>query len=158
MNADRHIISNLCRQYGPILKAPEGMDGARLLWAISGNEGSFGDWFPPRHERSYCYIPTPGRYYDKELTRRWGCLAHMSYSPWQIMAPNAKGFSPLELSHPAVAIEAVVGFLNRMFERKIPPATLEEIADAYNSGNHLDQNVPHEYIARLKRNYEVPLL
>jgi len=37
------------------------------------------------------------------------------------------------------------------------PTTLEQFADAYNSGNFRDNIVPEEYIKRFLRNYKKPL-
>lgn len=70
------------------------------------------------------------------------------------MLVNAPKFSPMELmSDPILACKAAVDFLNRVTLGAQKADTLDEIADAYNSGNFKDDIVPHAYIARLKRNY-----
>jgi hypothetical protein len=155
VKVDTQIIATLCRQYGPALNVPIGINGVCLLWALAGNESSFGASCAPRHELGYCY---GHKYFDASYTHEWGCLAHCSFSPWQIMATNAKGFTPLELlDDPEKAIQATVGFLNRQILGAEKAATLSEIADAYNSGNWRDAIVPQEYIDRLIKNCGVAM-
>ena len=92
------------------------------------------------------------------LTEDVPILAHCSFSPWQIMATNARQFTPLELMQdPEKALIAVVSFLNREILGRQKADTLSEIADAYNSGNWTDANVPQDYIDKLHRNYLVPI-
>ncbi|HEV7521304.1 MAG TPA: hypothetical protein VGP89_09410 [Candidatus Angelobacter sp.] len=155
MKIDIQIIAALCRQYGTLLKVPVCINGPGLLWALAGNESSFGASCAPRHELGYCY---GHKYFDASYTHEWGCLAHCSFSPWQIMATNAKGFSPLELlTDPEKAVQATVGFLNRQILGAEKAVTLSEIADAYNSGNWRDANVPQEYIDKLLKNFGIAM-
>lgn len=155
MTVDKTMLANICRTYGTFLHLPAGIDGAQLLWAISGNETSFGQRNVPRHEQAYCY---GGRYCDKSLSAKYGCLAHCSLGPWQLMATNAIGFSPYELlTDPDIAAHATINFLNRVILDGQGAKTLEEIADAYNSGNFRDANVPQKYIAELLENYKKPI-
>jgi hypothetical protein len=160
MKVERKDIARLCRDYGLMLKGlPEGIDGPQLLWSISGNESAFGRMNTPRHEPGYCYI-SGGRYSRNprvvELTKGYGCLAHCSLGPWQLMASNAVGFTPLELlMEPEKAIIATIGHLNRAV---LPQSkNLRDIADAYNSGNCRDHIVPERYIADLQEHYNVPM-
>jgi len=94
------IVAALCRKHAPDLFTPTSwqgtpLDKVRLLWAISGVESSFGLNCNPRHEHGYCF---GGRYLDPERTREWGCLAHCSYGPWQVMFPHFPlSVSPLSL-------------------------------------------------------------
>lgn len=61
--------------------------------------------------------------------------------------------SPLDLWKDEIAIKWVIKLINeRIIGRGAK--TLEEIADAYNSGNFRDSIVPEKYIADLKRHYE----
>ncbi len=115
MNLAPDKLLALCKQYGPAIKnLPASIDGARLLWALSFNESSNGRNIAPRHEQGYCY---GGRHFDGRATGEFGCLAHMSFGPWQIMAANAKGFTPLELlEDPEKCAQATVGMMSRIFE------------------------------------------
>jgi hypothetical protein len=94
------IIAALCRKHALGLLTPvkwEGtpLDKTKLLWAIAGVESSFGLNSTPRHEPGYCF---GGRYFDRERTHDWGCLAHCSYGPWQVMFSHFPlGVSPLTL-------------------------------------------------------------
>lgn len=148
-------IAEMCRKFGPVLKLEgTGIDGARLLYALSGNESSFGTNCRPRFEPAYF----TGRYAKnatmQELIGLYGEDAAKSYGPWQILPINAIGFSPKELATDLEkACTATVGFLNRYVFHAQKAVTLEEIADTYNSGNWKDANVPARYIADLVRNY-----
>lgn len=167
MHFDRIRIARLCRQYGQLLDLPSAIDGPRLLWAIAGNESSFGANATPRHEAAYCY---GGKYFKAAkngnplaaLTKSWGCLAHCSFGPWQILLVNVPTFSPMELMTDAeVSARAALQHLNRNVLRSIdlqrPVANvLRDIGDAFNSGNARDQIIPEEYIRRLVGNYVVP--
>jgi hypothetical protein len=100
MKVAPEIIAALCRKHAPDLFTPANwqgtpLDKVRLLWGIAGVESSFGLNCNPRHEQGYCY---GGRYLDTERTREWGCLAHCSYGPWQVMYAHCPpGVSPLSL-------------------------------------------------------------
>jgi|GEM_PF-1865256 len=160
MSVPRERIAELCRQYGLLLngKLPSDIDGAQLLWALSGNESAFGLAFGPRHEPGYCYI-SHGHYSTSEtviqLTKDYGCLAHCSLGPWQIMASNARGFSPIELLvDEEKACHAAVGFLKSYV---LPVAkNLDQIADEYNTGS-LKGVPPAKYISDLHLHYQVPM-
>lgn len=155
MKVDTATLVALCLKYGPELHVPAGVAGPQLLWALSGNESSFGAHCPPKHEDGYCY---GHKYYDAGYSQSWGCLAHCSFSPWQIMATNARQYTPLELMQdPEKALITVVSHINRKILAAQKAATLSEIADAYNSGNWRDAIVPQDYIDKLHRNYLVAM-
>lgn len=100
MKVAPEIIAALCRKHAPDLLTPvnwqgTALDKVRLLWGIAGVESSFGMNCNPRHEPGYCY---GGHYLDRAASQAWGCLAHCSYGPWQVMFPHfAVGVSPLSL-------------------------------------------------------------
>jgi hypothetical protein len=100
MKVAPEIVASLCRKHAPGLLTPANwqgtpLDKVRLLWGIAGVESSFGLNCNPRHEQGYCF---GGRYLDTDRTRVWGCLAHCSYGPWQVMFPHFPlGVSPLLL-------------------------------------------------------------
>lgn len=135
-----------------------GIDAAKLLWAIAGNESSFGDNFAPRHEAAYCY---DGTLFESQVTKAWGCLAHCSYGPWQVMFANfPPGIAPQSLiqvgpSMVESCIMAAIADINRAV--KLGAVTIQEIADVYNAGSLRPRVVPANYIAKLAANYAVPM-
>lgn len=100
MNVSTDIIAALCRKHAVDLLTPlkwQGtpIDKVKLLWGLSGVESTFGLNCSPRHEPGYCY---GGRYFNPVVTKSWGCLAHCSFGPWQVMYANFPfGVSPLSL-------------------------------------------------------------
>lgn len=140
MKVAPEIIAALCRKHGPGLFAPvkwQGtpLDKVKLLWAVAGVESSFGLNCYPRHEPGYCY---GGKYFDRARSQEWGCLAHCSYGPWQVMYSNFPlDVSPLSLVWDAdgrIAAETgVLGaldVLNRAIARGVD--TFGGIAVVYN--------------------------
>jgi hypothetical protein len=93
MKMDVQQLEDLCRRHGAAITAAP-FDGPTLMWAVATVESSEGQNFAPRHEAGYC---RGGHYFDKHATEQWNCLAHMSYTPWQVMWPNCAGASPLIL-------------------------------------------------------------
>lgn len=128
---------------------------AKLLWAIAGVESSFGERSNPRHESGYCY---GGRYYDAELSAAWGCLAHCSYGPWQVMFPHfPKGVTPFGLLPQGdgsvaadLCLQAAIGVLNPAIARGA--SNLVDIATAYNGPLNADA-----YARLLAQNSERPM-
>lgn len=159
MNLPRTLVASLCNAYaGELIEVP-GVDAERLLWALSGNESSFGADFSPRHEPAYCH---GGPMFNAADTRNWGCLAHCSYGPWQVMFANfPPGISPQALIQvgPGMAeicIRAAIADLNAAI--KSGAVTLEQIAEVYNAGSLRPKIVPADYISRLVANYNtVPM-
>jgi hypothetical protein len=122
-----------------------------LLRAIADVESSYGRNSNPRHEPAYC---RGGKYFDKLDTELYGCAAHCSYGPWQIMYPVARelGFTgaPEELANPETNCLYAVRYLNaRASEAK----TVEDIARCYNGGNINAKAVPQSYIDKLTAAY-----
>lgn len=152
----RLTLAQLCRQFGGMLKLPADLDGARLLWALAGNESSFGVESNPRHEAAYCH---GGKYFDAARTKAWGCLAHCSFGAWQVMYANfVPAISPLDiLQQPELVAGACVQLIQNRITGAEKATTIEEIADAYNSGDWRDKNVPEQYIADVVKNYAVPI-
>ena len=151
----REVVAALCLKYaGPLPGTDDGVgnhvDGARLLWAISGNESSFGANCKPRHEPAY---DVDGLYYKRSqlvrnLVRQFGSDGACSYGPWQLMLCNAH-HSPAELrSDPAVACEDAVHYIRFYVLGFRKARTLAEILDTYNTGNwrEQDEDAPTKYM------------
>jgi len=157
----RERVAAACRTWGKSLWLKDtSTDGAQLLWALAGNESSFGANCTPRHENGYC-PDAHGRYSSapivQRLTAQFGHAAHCSYGPWQILLINCgNDADPALFERCEYAAMKTVGHINTAILDR-GAKTIEQIADAYNSGNFRDGNVPHEYIARLLKNYEVPM-
>jgi hypothetical protein len=161
MKVDKSQLLAITKRYGAFIQGlPDSINGPMLLWAIAGNESSFGQNVKPRHEIEFCpqrhdhdNLARPGRYsadpYQSKLYAEFECLACMSYTPWQIMAGHAVGYTPIELLNDLEkGAQATVGFLNRQIEVK-HPLTLSEIAHIWNGGA-----VDSQYIADLTKNYQ----
>ncbi len=134
------IVLALCKQYGPLLNA-DGIDGRKLMWAIAGNESSFGKNTMPRYEPAY---DIGGIYANQqpqnELLKAWGKQAAYSYGPWQMMPCNARGFTPQELdTDPEKAAQAFVGFFNRYIIGVHHASNFDKFCQCYNSG-HWESN------------------
>ena len=153
------MIKRLIDEYAPLLETPEGICAPAILWAIYECERYPKHQRFPRFERAYA----PGGYYYetsplvRKLYKKWGAWTACSYSDFQILFVTAVelGYEgpPLPLDCNSVAIPYVVKYVNhRIFERGA--TTPEEVADAYNSGNHTDPNVPHKYIRKFRRSYD----
>lgn len=157
MTFTREQIAKACRDYGrSLLNLPPDVDGPQLMWALAGNESSFGANCTPRFEKSYF----SGRY-SKEppmphLISLFGEAAACSYGPWQVMLCNCYGYKPEEFSDLEKCAEAFIAFLNRQLERQ-KPVTLKEVFDMYNSGNWRDSIVPTDYIAKGVKNYQAEM-
>jgi hypothetical protein len=160
MNVAPEIIAALCRKHAPDLLTPvswqgDNVDKVRLLWGLAGNESSFGLNCTPRHEPGYCY---GGRYFNPVASRSWGCLAHCSFGPWQVMYANFPvDVSPLSLmweTDGRVAAEVcclgAVRMLNSIIARR--PQRLGDIVLHYNGPG----NVP-TYEARLVQSMDRPM-
>lgn len=157
MKYDKARLADVCKRYGVFITGlPATIEGPKLLWALSGNETSFGQNVVARHESAFC--PLQHGRYSKDglqgaLFRDWGCLACCSYTPWQLMAVNAIGYTPLELLQDLErSVEAAVGFCSKLFGRPNPPATLDEFARLWNGSG-----VSQQYIDDLKKNYTVEM-
>jgi hypothetical protein len=140
VKVDPEIVAALCRKHAPDLLTPVSwqgtpLDKVRLLWGIAGVESSFGLNCNPRHEQGYCY---GARYFNPHHTSEWGCLAHCSFGPWQVMFSNfPEGVSPLALvwlMDGRVASEACLLGAIRTLNRAIAAGTrnLGDVVIAYN--------------------------
>ena len=159
MQLSKLTLANLIRQNAYRLQRPDGIDAVKLLWALAGNESSFGANATARHEASYC--PNCNGSHAKKiegLTRLWGCLAHCSYGAWQVMFPNTHGVTPAQMdTDPQAAIEQTIRFLNTDIFTYLGARTLEQIGCAYNMGRLPGENEKLPYVTDLLSNYEAPL-
>jgi len=158
--------------------APCGIDKRILLLALADIESSGGKNNVPRWEAAYAgpnlgakdpqHRKFGGYYYRKRSAphvkaqwKRWGDPAAHSYGPWQILHITAWEFGyrgdPHDLTKTAVCLPYVIKLLNRRVFRHGDPTkgarNLADVADAWNSGTHRDANIPHGYIAKVKRAY-----
>ena len=161
MNFDKEEIAAACKEYGPqIVGLPEGVDGAQLLWAMSGNESSFGANCLPRHEPAF---DVSGVYGNgpimKPLLEKFGSMAAFSYGPWQIMFCNAPSdYTPDSFNSLDKASHATVAFLNKLIARW-NPANLAEIGECWNGGHVMKTMIPMvaSYVQKLTVNYAVKM-
>lgn len=152
-----YSFNELCRFGAPMVNASAKVNAEALLWAIGGVESSHGKVNVPRHEQAYCM---GGRYHERNLYWKFGCMAHCSWGPWQIMFTNVWSISrqqitPMEMADPHAALFVTIEWLNRVIRRGA--GSVAAIADAWNSGTHRDNIVPHDYIDKVVRLYEQQL-
>jgi hypothetical protein len=154
-------IANACRFWASnVAPLPPSLDGARLLWALAGNESSFGVNVMPRHEPAYDLGGAlAGSMEQSALLERYGSAAACSYGPWQIMLVNApEGTAPEDFEDLNTAAICTVGFLNSQL-RRFKPLTLTTIGQIWNHGsptNAMTAGVA-AYVAELAKNYDVPI-
>lgn len=153
-------LQAVCREFGPLVPPlwHNGVpcDGALVLWAFAGVESSFGrDRYVMRFEPSYSpggkvYRASP---FIRDLWRQHGPDAARSFGSWQMMFPTAVqlGYTgtPEGLADDRALAPLVCAYMKRA-----QGGTLENAADAYNSGNWRDRFVPLDYLARIVRAYE----
>ncbi len=160
MKVAPEIVAALCRKHAPGLFTPgqwQGtpLDKVRLLWGIAGVESTFGFDCNPKHERGYCYA---GKYFDRDRSHSWGCLAHCSYGPWQVMFENFPlGVSPLSLMWDVdgsvaseIVVRGAVGVLNRAIA--YGSKGLSDIVLHYNGPEDVE-----EYTAKLVECFDNPM-
>lgn len=156
-------IAEAIEHWAPTLRAPDTVSRTAVMRAICDMEtGGGARWSATLHEKAYCY---GGRYYDdpiggaelRRLSIPWGCLAHSSFGPWQILFITARenGFldDPVRLRDPMISAEYLAKILNRRLFDKIPDATSEDAFDAWNSGRARDGIVPADYIKKAQGKY-----
>jgi hypothetical protein len=128
-------------------------DKKALLCALAQVESSFGRHNVPRFESHYY---RGGHYYRKsqeirDMVSLYDKDASCSYSSFQIMFPTARELGyrgvPTDLNKDNVAIYWVIKFINIRIMKK-EPRKLEDIFDAYNSGNFKDDIIPVDYIKK----------
>ena len=130
-------------------------DPIALLGALAKVESSFGAMNVPRAEPAW--LPG-GKYFDMSLYKKWGSLAAMNFSSFQIMHPVAvelgynKDRNPLELWNDEVAIFWVCQYIKKRILGR-GASSLSDFADGFNSGTHLDKYVPTNYIEKFEKEY-----
>jgi hypothetical protein len=156
----RAAVAEVCRQLGPTLKnLPPGVNGATLLWAITGNESSFGANCTPKHEPAY---DVGGRYasspYQAPLLVKFGSAAACSYGPMQVMLCNAPpGSAPDDFDDLTTAIAHAVYALQKQLDHFLP-MRIAEIGYCWNGGHLLNPNTDAKaYGARLALRYLIPM-
>ncbi len=163
MGFTRQQIADACRAHAGDLDASllAGYDAAKLMWAICGNESSFGANCTPRHEPAFdvsgTYAKAPAQ---AALLAKYGSHAACSYGPMQVMLVNApEGYAPADFDDVDKAIAAGAFALNRLMEHW-KPVSLAQFGAVYNCG-HIPKIVSpgvHEYQDELIRNYhDVPM-
>lgn len=159
----RSEIAAACRKWGAMLRVPDGINGARLLWALSGCESSFGADCKPRHEPYYHNLAAAGTNAQLvALTAQWGCDAHSSFGPWQELLINCSATMRPEdfASLDRCALE-VATFINARILGHEHATTVEEIAEAYNSGKWQWMTTPagvQTYVADCRRYYDTAVM
>lgn len=160
-------LVDICKAAGPTISGPLEHNGrpvvfSQMLWAIAGNESTFGKRSEfVKHEPAY--LPG-GTYYQrsKDLQQayyRFGVLAGSSFGPFQIMYPTAceLGFlgDPIELQSAEKSVIYVAKLISERFIKRQGAKTLSDVLDAYNSGSSRDAIVPQAYIDRGIHYYEL---
>jgi hypothetical protein len=153
----------------PELDMPPGIDGIKLLRAISIEETSGGANNCPRFEAAFmpsgsaftiqgrlvrgtgtAFTPVAKARWDK-----WGLSSAASYSRWQILYHAAADLgydsAPWLLWDDKVAMGWCITKLNKI--AKLGATSVEQFADAWNSGSFRDRIIPHEYIADILAHY-----
>lgn len=153
------MIARIIKEHAPYLETPEALNSEAILWAVYGCEHYTKRYYAPRFEPAYA---PGGLYYrnSKEVRdayEKWGKSAACSYSNFQILYITATelGYEgpPLGLDRDSLAIPFVIKYINeRIFARGAK--TVEQVADGYNSGTHLDRLKPIKYMARFRRYYD----
>lgn len=156
--ARKEELDAIVTEWAHRIKVPTGVQAVPLLKAILMRESKYGLLTAPRREPAY--MPK-GRYFTPEQAdryRRYGTAAACSYSSFQIMFPLAcelgyKG-SPLSLGQDTEAIRWVVEYLNVRIFGKQHAQTVDEVADAYNSGSCRDRFKPIAYMQAVRGYYK----
>ncbi|HTV07801.1 MAG TPA: hypothetical protein VMD97_01995 [Candidatus Aquilonibacter sp.] len=152
----RQEIADVCRKLGGTVgPLPSHIEGWQLLWAITGNESSFGADCTPRHEPAY----DVGGEYSRDpsqahLLALYGPAAACSYGPMQVMLVNAppcttpESFDDLE-----TAMRAGIYALNRMLQR-FQPQSVAQVGFCWNGGHIANLNPEVQaYGLRLTKKY-----
>jgi hypothetical protein len=136
------------------IKLVKGLNRGALLEAIARVESLSGKYrLCGRYESSY---GRGGRYYNESLHSLYGDFAAMSYGTWQIMFPVAYELGyrshPWLLTQDSQSITWVITYINKRAIDK-GATSPEQIFDAYNTGNHKDNIIPHDYIQKALNHY-----
>ena len=154
-------LAEACSRFGPSLQLIAGIDGARLLWALAGCESSFGRNCVPRHEPYYHDMATAKPVLNPRLvhlTELYGCAAHSSFGPWQLLLLNTPdGTHPQFFDELAQAARLTVEFINDHVIRAKGATSIAQIAATYNSGcsnlGKMSSGV-HRYVDQCEAYYE----
>ena len=159
-------LIDVCKQVGPqldgiVMHHEKPVHGATLLYAITGNESSFGTRAEfVRAEPAYM---RGGMYFERaahlrQQWFRWGVLAASSFGAFQLLYITAYelGFRghPIDLQQHDISARWVNTLITERFVRTRGVQTLRDLLDAYNSGRHTDAHVPERYIAEGIKHYE----
>jgi hypothetical protein len=150
-------IAAVCMQFGSQAgPLPDGVDGAQLLWALSGVESSFGMDCQPRHEPAF----DVGGPYAAHLPcsiflARYGAAGACSYGPLQLMICNAPlTYGPSSFDNLTLAMQASVTFLNSLL-RHWKPQSLAQVGECWNAG-HITPDAGYEQ--KLAVAYATPMV
>lgn len=164
----RQEIASACTEFGPrVAPLPETVDGAQLLFAMSGNESSFGANCTPRHEPAFdvggvygnsaAMAPFLAKF--PPVGNPLQSPAAFSYGPLQLMFVNA-GINalPSDFNDIGKAFAYSVAFLNKLLNR-FHPQNLGDIGSCWNEGHiqHPYSPAVQTYVDRLTANYQVPI-
>jgi hypothetical protein len=157
-------IAEAVAHWSPQLRCGSEINAVALMRAVCQNETVGGvRWAATLHEPAYCY---GGLYYKgdggvdlRNLTGTWGCLAHQSYGPWQVLFITAyeHGFrdDPLRLRDPQTCAEYFAKILNRrLFDKEtLPVPTLDDAFAVWNSGQRASRAVNPKYVEDGTKHY-----
>lgn len=160
----REELAQACRAWGGHLWLPPGIDGPKLLWAISGCESSFGVNTNPRQEPYYTHLAESGKNEQlAALAAKFGIAdAASSFGPWQELLVNCSpAMTPADFASANRAGMEVASFINNRILKSQHATTVTQIAEAYNSGKWAWLEVPPgvaRYAADCQRYYETEAL
>jgi len=143
------MIMDVIKRNAPLLKLPNGINSEAVLYAIACQESTLGANNNPRFEISYWRNPNMKKMIDK-YDRKSCC----SWGSWQIMYPTAceLGYTgtPEGLADNETSIIYVIKYIKyravKAKEKAGGTLRLQDIFDAYNSGNPNDKIIPERYI------------
>jgi hypothetical protein len=148
-----------------------GVDPSALIDALALAETNGGVNNCPRHEPSYMpagesfwiqgrLVKGTGRNFNKTVAERWaqfGLPSSASYGPLQILYHVAadRGYygAPWALTDPRLCLTWAVKHLAFLTHSQ-RPKTVEDYADAWNSGNCRDAFRPADYVAKVRAAYD----
>lgn len=158
----QHLLRKLVVIWGDYLQPRIPFANARLiLAALAEVESTFGSNCRPKYEPAY---DVGGGYWTPDNAKKWswytyGPIVCCSYSSWQMMYPTAlelglcPTLNPTCLNHDEIAVNYVCEYLiKRVLDKGA--GSLEELADAYNSGSFRDKNVPENYVKKFIAAYK----
>lgn len=155
-NFARTDVAAICQRLGATVgPLPGGVDGAQLLWAMSGVESSFGANCQPRHEPAFDVRGVYATHYPMTiLLPKYGSAAACSYGPWQLMFCNAPlTYAPGSFDSLLLAAQATLSFLCQQLRAK-RPQSLAEIGEVWNTGGVRPDLA---YVAKLQAAYDTPM-